>query len=88
MKLRVHTPREHKRVKHAKIIWQIIFLRRLFYKAGIKRRVVRHKHTALAELEKLRQYLPYFRCILYHFIVYAGEVYDVFGDRLARVYEC
>ena len=56
-------------------------------KAGIKACVVRHQHTALAESEKFRQYFLNGRCARHHFIVDAGELFDLKRDGHLRVHK-
>ena len=55
--------------------------------AGIKARVVRHQHTAFTEGEKFRQHLLNGRSARHHFIVDAGELFDLKRDGHLRVHK-
>ena len=56
-------------------------------KAGIKARVMRHQHTALAEGQKLRQHLLDGSRSRHHFIVDAGEFFYFKRDGHLGIYK-
>ena len=56
-------------------------------KTGVKTRVVRHQHAAFTEGEKFRQHLLNGRSARHHFVVDAGELFDLKGNGYLGIYE-
>ncbi len=84
-KLRQKYVAERHSVQNRIVEPQSQFLRILLYKSRVKWRIVCYHYVITAELHKSRYYDIIHRCILYHVIVYGGELFYLVWDRNAWI---